>query len=164
VTTTANISLVGVEDAIKALRKIDPELRKQFNRDAKDIAAPAIQAAQNAYPEMPLSGMARQWQSKGRILFPYVAAKARRGAKVKVDTSRKTRNVILIQQADPGAVIFETAGRRTSNVLGRNLGVVAPAETRVLSRAVDANRARLEAGFERLVRDVMRTVEKDANQ
>jgi len=160
-TPQTTISLVGVEDAIKALRKIDPELRKQFNRDAKDIAQPAIAEAQRSYPEMPLSGMARQWQSKGRTLFPYVATRARRGAKVKVDTSRKTRNVILIQQTDPGAVIFETAGRRTSNVLGRSLGVVAPNETRVLSKAVEANRARLETGFERLVRDVMRTVEKE---
>jgi len=42
VTPQTSISLVGVEDAIKALRKIDPELRKQFNRDAKDIAAPAV--------------------------------------------------------------------------------------------------------------------------
>ena len=160
-TTTANISLVGVEDAIKALRKIDPELRKQFNRDAKDIAQPAIVEAQRNYPEIPLSGMARQWQSKGRVLFPYVAAKARRGAKVKVDTSRKTSNVILIQQTDPGAIIFETAGRRTNNILGRSLGTVAPTETRVLSKAVDANRGRLEAGFERLVRDVMRTVNEE---
>jgi len=160
-TTTTNITLVGVEDAIKALRKIDPELRKQFNRDAKDIAEPAVTDAQRAYPEMPLSGMERQWKAKGRTLFPYVATKARRGTKVKVDTSRKTRNVILIQQTDPGAVIFETAGRRTDNALGRSLGVVAPNTTRVLSRAVEANRARLEAGFERLVRDVMRTVNKE---
>jgi len=160
-TTTANITLVGVEDAIKALRKIDPELRKQFNRDAKDIAQPAIAAAQQAYPVMPLSGMERKWAPKGRQVFPYIVAKARRGTKVKVDTSRKTTNVILIQQTDPGAVVFETAGRRTDNALGRALGVVAPTDTRVLSRAVEANRARLEAGFERLVRDVMRTVDKE---
>lgn len=160
-TTTASISLVGVEDAIKALRKIDPELRKQFNRDAKDIAAPAITEAQSKYPELPLSGMARKWESKGRQLFPYVAAKARRGAKVKVDTSRKTSNVILIQQTDPAAVIFETAGRKTNNLLGRNLGVVAPSETRVLSRVVNAKRDQLEQGFERLVRNVMRRVNEE---
>jgi hypothetical protein len=78
-----------------------------------------------------------------------------------VDTSRKTSNVILIQQTDPGAVIFEVAGRKTANILGRNLGVVAPTETRVLSKAVEQNRRALEAGFERLVRDVMRTVDKE---
>ena len=160
-TASINLEIGGAKDAIKALRKIDPELRKQFNRDAKDIAAPAIKDAQQAYPEMPLSGMNRQWKSKGRQLFPYVAAKARRGAKVKVDTSRKTRNVILIQQTDPGAVIFEIAGRRTDNALGRSLGTVAPTETRVLSRAVQGNRARLEAGFERLVRDVMNRVNRE---
>jgi hypothetical protein len=31
----------------------------------------------------------------------------------------------------------------------------------VLSKAVTANRARLEAGFERLVRDVMHTVNRE---
>lgn len=159
-TTTANISLVGVEDAIKQLRRIDPELRKQFNRDAKEIASPAVVEAQRNYPEMPLSGMSRQWKSKGRTLFPYVAAKARRGTRVKVDTSRKTSNVILIQQTDPGAVIFETAGRKTNNVLGRNLGPVDAGQTRVLSKAVEGNRRQLEAGFERLVRDVMRDVNR----
>jgi hypothetical protein len=159
VTVNTSVQIVGVEDAIKQLRRIEPELRKQFNRDAADIARPAITEAQSKYPEMPLSGMARQWNSRGRTLFPYSAMAARRNVKVKVDTSRKTRNVILIQQPNPGAVIFETAGRKNDNVLGRSLGVVAPATTRVLEPAVSRNRDRLEAGLRDLVRNVMRLVE-----
>lgn len=158
-TVNTSVQIVGVEDAIKQLRRIEPELRKQFNRDAADIARPAITEAQGKYPEMPLSGMARQWNARGRALFPYSAAAARRNVKVKVDTSRKTRNVILIQQRNPGAVIFETAGRKTDNLLGRSLGVVAPATTRVLEPAVSRNRERLEAGFRELARKVMRLVE-----
>ena len=154
------VQIVGVEDAIKQLRRIEPELRKQFNRDAADIAQPAVTEAQQKYPEMPLSGMSRQWQSRGRPLFPYSAVAARRNVKVKIDTSRKTRNVILIQQRNPGAVIFETAGRKIDNALGRSLGVVAPDKTRVLEPAVTGNRDRLERGFQELVRKVMRIVER----
>lgn len=158
------MQIVGVEDAIKALRKIDPELRKQFNRDAADIARPAMMEAQNKYPEMPLSGMSRQWSNRGRQLFPYSASRARRGVKLKIDTSRKTTNVILVQQKDPAAVIFETAGRKTSNRLGQSLGIVAPGTTRVLQPAVRNNRNRIEDGFRDLVRSVMRTVNQEAGQ
>lgn len=163
-TVETSMTIVGVEDAIKQLRKIAPELRKQFNRDAADIAKPAIIEAQNKYPEMPLSGMKRQWQSKGRTLFPYSAAKAKRNVKLKIDTSRKSSNVILIQQKDPGAVIFETAGRKTINRLGQALGVVAPGTTRVLEPAVRRNQDKLEAGFRELVRLVMRKVDQEGGQ
>lgn len=149
-TATTTVQVVGVQDAIKQLRRIDPELRKQFNRDAKDIAAPAVRDAQRAYPEMPLSGMNRAWAPKGRQVFPYNVVKARRGVRVKIDTRRRSANVILIQQADPGAVIFEVAGRKTDNALGRSLGILAPARTRVLQPAVEANRGALERGFKAL--------------
>jgi len=50
VTATTSTQVAGVQDAIKALRKIDPELRKQFNRDVKQIVAPVVDAAGRAYP------------------------------------------------------------------------------------------------------------------
>ena len=68
VTTTTQVH--GVREAIIALRRIDPELRKQFNRDVKAIAAPVVDAAKGDYPVMPLSGMSRAWSQRGRQLFP----------------------------------------------------------------------------------------------
>jgi len=69
-TATANFEVVGAKDAIKALRKLDPELRKQFNRDAKQIVAPIVEDGKNAYPERLLSGMERSWTQRGNQKFP----------------------------------------------------------------------------------------------
>jgi len=60
----------GVKQAIVALKKIDPEYRKDFNREAKTIAAPLVAAAKANYPQMPLSGMVAPWISGTRSLFP----------------------------------------------------------------------------------------------
>jgi hypothetical protein len=40
-----SVEVSGVKSAIKELRKIDPELRKQFNKDAKEVVRPVIEAA-----------------------------------------------------------------------------------------------------------------------
>ena len=39
------VKMSGVKEAVKELRKIDPELRKQFNKDAKAVVRPVINAA-----------------------------------------------------------------------------------------------------------------------
>lgn len=156
------IELIGVQDAIKALRKIDPELRKQFNRDAKAIAEPVLNKARQDYPELPLSGMARNWKDKsGRPIFPWNANKARRGLRVKIDTSRKSTNVIYLQQADRAGAVFEAAGRRSDHPLGRLLGPLRAHNTRVLGPALDDQRGAVERGFERLARDTMRQVQQE---
>ena len=156
------IELIGVQDAIKALRKIDPELRKQFNRDAKAIAEPVLNKARQDYPELPLSGMARNWKDKsGRAIFPWNANKARRGLRVKIDTSRKSTNVIYLQQADPAGAVFEGAGRRSDHPIGRLLGPLRAHNSRVLGPALNDQRGDVERGFERLARDTMRQVQQE---
>jgi hypothetical protein len=37
-----SVEVSGVKSAIKELRKIDPELRKQFNKDAKEVVRPSL--------------------------------------------------------------------------------------------------------------------------
>ena len=59
-----DISVVGVKDTINKLRKLDPELQKQFKADATAIAQPAINAAKAMYTRVPLSGMSRDWKQK----------------------------------------------------------------------------------------------------
>ena len=156
------IELVGVKETIKALNKIEPELRKQFNRDAKAIAEPVLSQARAQYPEMPLSGMARNWKDKtGRPIFPWNANKARRGLRVKIDTSRKATNVIYLQQADRAGAVFEAAGRRSDDPLARLLGPLKAHNTRVLGPALDSQQGAVERGFEQLARDTMATVQKE---
>ena len=50
-----DISVVGVKDTINKLRKLDPELQKQFKVDATAIAQPALNAAKAVYTQVPLS-------------------------------------------------------------------------------------------------------------
>lgn len=154
---STKIEFVGIEAAVKALRQIDPELRKQFNRDAKEIARPAVEQAKQDYPQMPLSGFARKWKE----IMPWDVAKARRGVRVKIDTSRKSRNVILIQQNDRAASVFEAAGRANTSPLGIALGDIKAFRTRVIGPAIEKQSGDIERGFEKLARDTMATVQKE---
>jgi len=161
VPTSTRIEVLGAKDALKSLNKIDKQLRKQFNTDAKAVAAPAIEEAQRNYVAMPLSGMARKWNANGRQVFPYDKAKAVKGVQIKVDTSRKSSNAIAIQQRDPGTAIFESAGRKTSNRLGDSLGPLAPGRTRVLGPSVLRKRAAVERQMEQLVLKASRRVQEE---
>ena len=114
--------IVGVKDTIKALRQVDPELRKQFTRDIKAVLAPAISKIKAAYPAMPLSNMARNWTPNveaGYQIFPWNQAKVRRGVTVKTSTRRNKNSVVYVSQANNAGVLFETI--TTGNDLGRNL-------------------------------------------
>jgi hypothetical protein len=103
----------GAKEALKELRKLEPELRKQFTKDAKRIAAPIVDEAKGKYPSAWLSGMARGWKSKtGRSLFPYDRTKAVRGVTIRTSTSRRKDQVVAIVQKDPAASIVDMAGKR----------------------------------------------------
>ncbi len=62
VKTTCEV--VGVKQAINNLRKIDPQLQKDFKADATAIAQPAINAAKKVYLTVPISNFAKDWNSK----------------------------------------------------------------------------------------------------
>jgi hypothetical protein len=152
--------VVGGKEAILALRRIDPELRKQFTRDAKEIAKPATDAVKTAYQTVPLSGMERNWSQKGRKIFPFTIAGARRGVGVKVDTRRNSENVILIEQKNVAAAVFETAGRKNDSDLAKNLGTVRPGRTRVIGPVVYSRRNDIAQEMQRLITRTIRLVER----
>ena len=52
------MEVAGVRDAIRALNKVEPGLRKEFTAEAKRIADPVIAHVQESYTALPLSGMA----------------------------------------------------------------------------------------------------------
>jgi hypothetical protein len=164
VPTSTRIEVLGAKDTLKALNKIDKQLRKQFNADAKAVAKPAIEEAQRNYVNMPLSGMARKWNTNGKQVFPYDKAKAVKGVQIKVDTSRKSSNAIAIQQRDPGTAIFESAGRKTSNRLGDSLGSLAPGRTRILGPSVLRKRREVEQQMKQLVLEASRRVQEELNR
>ncbi len=152
----------GLKKTLIALNKIDPELRKQFKQNAEQIAEPAVKAVKSAYRFVPLSGMSRKWDGgrDGRRVFPLDVNKARNGVKVKVSTSRKTTGVILIEQRNAGWAVFETAGRRTANQLGDQLGYVGPGRTRVIGPVVYSKINEIEGEMSRLVKDLIKDIER----
>jgi len=157
-TATARVEIVGAKEAIKALGKIDKDLRKQFNADAKQIAQPLILLAGSKYPETPLSGMARKWTQNGKQLFPYSKAKAVKGLKVKFSTRRNDANVIYVTQSDPGAVVLETAGRGKSTMLSENLSAKT---NRILWPAAEQALPSITAEIRALVLRVIAQVNKE---
>ena len=157
---TATIKVVGAKETINALKKIDPQLQKDFRAQAKDIAQPAIDAAKDKYTELPLSGMQYKWDSRGRKVFPFTVAKAKSGVRLRIDTRRNAVGVILIEQKDPATAIFETAGRANANKLGDQLGFVGPGRTRLIGPAVYKARRGIEKQMEKMILDTARTVSR----
>ena len=157
-TVNTTITVSGVKETINALKKIDPQLQKDFRAKANDIAQPAIRAAQEMYTQIPLSGMAYKWTSRDRKLFPFSVAKAKNGVKLRIDTRRNAVGVILIEQKDPATAIFETAGRANSNRLGDQLGFVGAGRTRLIGPAVYKARRGIETEMEKMILDTARVV------
>jgi hypothetical protein len=151
----------GVKQAIVALKKIDPEYRKDFNREAKTIAAPLVAAAKANYPQMPLSGMAAPWISGTRSLFPWEISKVKTGVKLKTSTRKNTSSVLYITQSNPAGAIFEVAGKANpGSNFNRNLRnksgfVLWPTAEKFLPDVTK--------GLVELVNKVMQTIEKEAN-
>lgn len=159
-TATARTEFVGGAAAIKALKSIDPEYRKQFNRDAKSIVAPLLTEAKAAYPQLPLSGMKYKWTDKrGRTLLPWAISKVRSGVKFKTSTRRNKSAVLYVTQSDPAGTIFEVAGLANPGTnFNSNLRDRSP---RVLWPAADKHLPDVEQGLSDLVRDVMRKVNEE---
>lgn len=165
---SAQVDMTGVKDTIRHLASVDKELVKEFKAQAAEIAQPAIRAAQESYRQVPLSGMARNWDAKGRSIPPFSVARAQKGVRFKLDYRRNAIGVLLIEQRDATTAIFETAGRATDNRLGRSLNKVASERfwqsvpevpTRLLGRAVfKAGREGVTEKLRRLILDVGNTI------
>ena len=158
---STTIEVVGVKQTINSLRKIDPQLQKDFKADATQIAQPAIQAGKAVYKELPLSGMKYGWTQRDRKLFPFTITKAVNGVRMRFDTRRNAVGVILIEQKDPAAAIFETAGRANANKLGNALGFVGAGRTRLIGPAVYKARRGIEAEMTKMIAKTMRDVQRD---
>ena len=159
---STTITVVGIKDTINQLGKIDKELQKQFKSDATAIAQPAINTAKAKYTQVPLSGMSRDWKQKkdSRKIKGFDVDKAKNGVQMKFDTRRNAVGVILIIQKDQAAAIFETAGRKNTNSLSRNLDPVSAGRTRLIGPAVYRARRGIEAAMKSMIVDTISEVQK----
>jgi hypothetical protein len=162
-TARINVEIVGAKQAIIGLRKVDPELRKAFNRNVKAVVKPVVDAARKEYPQMPLSGMKRRWTPAGRgvQIFPYNQAAARKGLVYKIDTSRKATALIKIQQKNAAAVAFEVTGKGGSTGFSRRLSAFSGPAIRVMWPTYMKHEKEVLAEIEKLVLEASRIVEKE---
>jgi len=164
VAVNADISVLGINEAIRSLNKIEPGLRKEFNNEARAIGAPAVNAVRDSYRFVPLSGMNRKWAGpavNGRKVFPWNLDKARKGVDVVFDTNRRTAGTINIVQRDTATAIFETAGRKDKNPLGDSLGAISPGRTRVIGPVVYSKRNESEDVMKMFTDRLVQRVEKE---
>ena len=167
---SATVQIVGVKQAINSLRKIDPQLQKDFKAEATAIAQPAINAAKSAYSQLPLSGMAYRWADRGRKIFPFTISGAQAGVRMRFDTRRNAVGVILIEQKNAATAVFEGAGRKDTNRLGTSLDAVSPergfamampGRSRLIGPAVYKARRGIEAEMAKMVLETIKQVQKE---
>ena len=150
----------GVKDTIKALRRIDPELRKEFNAKYKDAVSPMTNAAKAIYDDQRFpSGTKRTWAPGGRKIFPLTAAKAKTGVKPKINTSYRGGTALYVMQANPAAAVFDIAGRSTG------LGAAFSAKfgrdpSRVMWPVAERHEKQVKNNVEELVKETTKTVQK----
>jgi hypothetical protein len=150
----------GVKDTIKALRRIDPELRKEFNAKYKDAVSPMTNAAKAIYDDQRFpSGTKRTWAPGGRKIFPLTAAKAKTGVRPKINTSYRGGTALYVMQANPAAAVFDIAGRSTG------LGAAFSAKfgrdpSRVMWPVAERHEKQVKRNVEELVKETTKTVQK----
>jgi hypothetical protein len=74
---STTIKVVGVKDTINALRKIDPQLQKDFKAQATQIAEPAISAGKAVYDTSAIvrHGITNgQEKGRSRANFPFTVS------------------------------------------------------------------------------------------
>jgi hypothetical protein len=149
----------GVKQTIAELRRLDPEIRKAFNKNAKEIARPAIIVAQNRYKALQFpSGTYRKWEQGGREIFPLNPNKASRAVMVKVSGRKKGGAAIAIVNSYAGAGVFEFA--RNGN-LGAAFNAKNGAPARVMWPVVSSQENAIAAEMARLIDDVSRMINEE---
>ena len=147
--------VVGIRDAVKTLKKLEPAVYKEFRQDAVNALKPITleaQATLNKAGPAPLSGMARKWAPKGRQIFPYVQTKAVRGVKVSLRPSKAA--FLTVQQKDASGAIFDIAGRATTNRFGEALTRRFGRASRGMWPAAEANENEVRSNLADVVADV----------
>ena len=152
--------ITGVKETIKALRRIDPELRKEFNTNYGRAVSPMTNAAKALYDDQRFpSGTKRTWAPGGRKIFPLTAAKAKTGVKPKINTSYRGGTALYVMQANPAAAVFDIAGRSTG------LGAAFSAKfgrdpSRVMWPVAERHEKQVKKNVEELVKETTKTVQK----
>ena len=131
-----SVKLDGVKETLRAIRKIDPELLKEMNKEIKGIMVPIRDKARGYAPTAAPGGLYnwnegtvgkkitarnsafRTFNSEGRVRrFPlYQAEVVRKGIYYSAAPSKRNKNgwssQYIVANASASGAIYETAGRK----------------------------------------------------
>ena len=121
-----SVKLDGVKETLRAIRKIDPELLKEMNKEIKGIMIPIRDKARGYAPtSAPLYNWDEQTyatrvvkprETTGRKFPLYQAEAARKGIYYSQSPSKRNKNgwssQYIVANASASGAIYETAGRK----------------------------------------------------
>lgn len=152
----------GVREAMKALSKVDPVLRRETQKRMRRAAEPLRVAIRAQIPsDPPMSG----WE-RGRYAFDGAAAK--RGVRPRYGGRARGNNawpLLTMTQSDAGGAVFDMAGRASSgkSPQGRqfiaNLRARSGQASRSMWRGVEGNLDAVVTEARRAVEDMKRQIE-----
>jgi hypothetical protein len=164
------LQVTGVAEALKALQKADPELRKAVIKDMKAAAAPLEAAARANVPARPLTNW-YGWKGgfdQGKAQKGIKAAF--RGGKVK-GKGGDHFPLLSLRQTNAGGAIFEMAGRaggsgKGSEGAARGQAMIAKLNesgtaSRTLWPAVERGMPAVEAALLEAIGRMSDTIEKE---
>lgn len=135
-------------------------MRKQFDKDAREVVKPLMDDAKQRYTRVPLSGFNRRWKE----ITPRTIGRYRSGVTFKVNTSDKRGTVFTVLQRNAAASVFDMAGRRSSNILSRSLEAAGwGTASRVMWPAAETKGDAAVHELMRLVDEVAATINRDLN-
>lgn len=104
--------ITGIPQALRILRDVDPELRKQAVDEIKSATGPLVQAARARVPETAATG----WKKTGRTGFS--AGRVRNSIRTQFRSSQRRGanrfTLVRVRMTNAGGQIFATAGTASS--------------------------------------------------
>jgi hypothetical protein len=170
---SAHLEVDGVAEVLRALGKVDPELRKATVKAMKVAGDPMAQEARSLFPaSSPLSNWGNWTTPNGRVIGPYNPAKVKRGVKIayrgsKVKGSDKdTIPLLTMRQTDAAGAIVDMAGRRSNGRTAQGRAFIEQLRSHgVASRAMwpaaERNMGRVTAAVEAAINDMAAKIEQD---
>ena len=169
---SAKVEVDGLNDALRTLRYIDPQLRRQVDKEMKEtVGRDIIPFARRLYPATDRVSNAAKFP-RG---LSYEQRKVQRGVKLRIKTTGRQDQIsgLFLTNSNGAGVIFSTAGKKTrgtaptrDNGSGNSAGFIKMLSRfgepmRALWPAVLEKRDTLESNVNKAVDDLMKTIKKE---
>ena len=169
---SARVEVDGLNEALRTLRYIDPQLRRQVDKEMKEtVGKDIIPFARRLYPATDRVG---NWGRRPRGAG-YQQSTVQRGVKLRIKTTGRRDQIsgLFLTNSNGPGVIFSTAGKKSSGVAptrengsGNSAAFIERLKRfgdpmRALWPAVLEKRDTLEHNVNKGVDDLMKTISKE---